>query len=278
MQSMTLLAVFAGLFGLCIGSFLNVVAWRVPLGRSIVSPGSACPSCGRPIRWHENIPVLGYLLLLGRCRGCRARISPLYPAVELATGLLFAMAMLKSGATAGFASDAVFLSLMIVTVRTDLEKWIVLDEVSLGGAAAGILFSLLPGGLVPLESLAAATGAFLLFLFIRLASLAVLRGRPGYIIAPRGQEEEEEFTGGMGWGDVKLAACIGAFLGPAMTVVALFTAFVTGAVVGVAVMAGGRSRRVPIPFGPFMAFGSAVAVFAGRAMFDAYLGAAGLGG
>jgi len=278
MQSMTLFSVFAGLFGLCIGSFLNVVAWRVPLGRSIVSPGSACPSCGRPIRWHENIPVLSYVLLLGRCRGCRARISPLYPAIELATGLLFAMAMLKSGVSASFASDAVFVSLMIVTVRTDMEKWIVLDEVSLGGAAAGILFSLLPGGLAPVGSLSAAAGAFLLFLLIRLASLAMLRGRPGYVIAPRGQEDEEEFTGGMGWGDVKLAACIGAFLGPASTLVALFIAFVTGALVGIGAIAAGRSRRVPIPFGPFMAFGSITAVFLGRTVFEAYLGIAGLGG
>jgi leader peptidase (prepilin peptidase)/N-methyltransferase len=270
---------FAFLFGLCIGSFLNVVAWRAPRGESIVSPPSACPCCGGRIAWFDNVPVLSWLLLGASCRACGCRISFRYPLGELATGLLFLGAALSDGFSLQFLSDAVFLSLLILTVQTDLVHWIVLDEVSLGGAAAGVALSLFRSGLSPLESAGAAAGGFLFFLMIRLMSLLVLRLRPGYVLPPEGHEGEgEEFTGGMGWGDVKLAACMGAFLGPGPTVVAFFVAFLTGAITGVLVtLAGRRSRRVPIPFGPFMALGGAVAVFAGAGIWEAYLSMTGLG-
>jgi len=266
-----LFAIFALLLGMCIGSFLNVVAIRIPAGGSIVSPPSACPACGSAIRWHDNIPVLGYLLLGAKGRSCGGRISWRYPACEAATGLLFLGIALKTGFSAAFVPDAILVSLLMVTVRTDLEHWIVLDEISLGGTVAGLLISLVPGGLEPLGSLGASAGAFLLFLLIRQASLLALRRKPGYVVPPEGCEDDGEgFTGGMGWGDIKLAACIGAFLGPASTIVALFLAFGSGAVTGLVLMAFGRSRRVPIPFGPFMAAGAMAAVFAGEALFRAY--------
>lgn len=252
-----------------------MVAWRVPAGRSIVRPGSACPACGAPIRWFDNVPVLSFLALGARCRTCRAPISLLYPAVELATGLLFLGAALRSGPGLQAAADAVLAAILVLTVRTDLENWLVLDEASLGGLAAGLVFALVPGGLSFLQSAGAAAGGFVMFLVIRLASLAVLKARPGYVLPPHGHESEaDEFTGGMGWGDVKLAACIGAFLGPGRTAVAFFTAFVTGAAVGMGMILAGRlEKRRPIPFGPFMALGALVSMFAGEALLSLYLSA-----
>ncbi|MEA3265588.1 MAG: prepilin peptidase, partial [Candidatus Fermentibacteria bacterium] len=138
---------FTGLFGLCIGSFLNVVIWRVPLGKSIVSPPSACPGCGKEIEPRDNIPVLSYLILKGKCRNCSMSISVKYPVTELITGILFALAALQTGYSLAFINYALLIALMVVVVRTDLEQFIILDEVSIGGAVAGILLALLPGGL-----------------------------------------------------------------------------------------------------------------------------------
>lgn len=270
-------ALSAFVLGLCVGSFLNVAAWRAPRGESVVAPPSSCPSCGRRIRWYENIPVLSWILLGARCAGCRGRISVRYPLGELAAGLAFAAAALHSGSAFGFAREAVFLCLLILTVQTDLAHWLVLDEASIGGTAAGLLLSLAPGGIGIVRSAATAAGAFVLFLAIRLGSRLILRGKPSYVLPPEGMEEEEGFDGGMGWGDVKLAACIGAFLGPWPAVVAFFTAFVTGAVAGIAMIAAGsHQRRRPIPFGPFLALGSAVGLFAGDAIAGAYLSLSGL--
>ena len=268
------------LLGLSIGSFLNVVCLRLPRGRSIVRPRSMCPECGHAIAWFDNIPVLSYLLLRGRCRNCRGRISPQYPAVELVTGLLFLLASLVRGPGLLFLRDAVFVSAMVVTVVVDLRFWIVLDEVSAGGAVAGVLFSLAPGGVGPLGSVSAAAGAFLLFLLIRLVASLFLARRPGYTRAPEGFDDDsaegtdgEGFEGGMGWGDVKLSACIGAFLGPQRTAVALFIAFLTGALTGLFLIAFRRhDRRVPVPFGPFLALGALVSLYLGDAIWSAYTG------
>lgn len=264
---------FAGMFGLAAGSFLNVVAWRAPLGKSIVRPGSACPSCGTPISPHDNIPVLSWMILRGRCRSCRAPISVLYPVVEMATGLLFVAAGLRTGMSPLFFHHAVFLSLMVLALRTDLEHFMILDSVSVGGTAAGLGFSFLPGapGFVP--ALLAAGGAFLFFLLIRSFSVAYLKSRNVRVEAPEGfEDEEEDFQSGLGWGDVKLAACLGAFLGPGPAVAGLFISFLTGAVYGVAVLFRGGRRTRPIPFGPFMAFGGAVALFFGSRLWSAYSG------
>lgn len=265
--------VFAGLFGLCIGSFLNVVSWRVPLGKSIVSPPSACPGCGKKIEPGDNIPVLSYILLLGKCRNCRMPISVRYPVTELVTGVLFLLAALQTGYSLQFISYAVLISLMIVAVRTDTEQFIVLDEVSIGGTAAGLGLSLLPGGTGIIGSLSAAAGGFLFFFLIRMGASIYLKKNNIRTRAPEGfEDEEDEFQGGMGWGDVKLAACIGAFLGPAHTVMAFFAAFITGAITGVALMVfRKREKRIPIPFGPFMATGALLALFYGEALWKAYL-------
>lgn len=265
--------IFAGLFGLCIGSFLNVVSWRVPLGKSIVSPPSACPGCGKEIEARDNVPVLSYILLLGKCRNCKMRISIRYPVTELVTGALFLLAAYQTGCSFQFITYAIFISLMVVVVRTDLEQFIVLDEVSIGGTAAGLGLSLVPGGMGIMNSLYGAAGGFLFFLLIRLGASVYLRKNDIRTRAPEGfEEEEDEFQGGMGWGDVKLAACIGAFLGPAYTVMAFFAAFITGASTGIALMVlRKREKRVPIPFGPFMALGALLALFYGEQLWRGYL-------
>lgn len=265
--------VFAGLFGLSIGSFLNVVIWRVPLGKSIVSPPSACPGCGKEIEPQDNIPVLSYLILKGKCRNCSMSISVKYPVTELITGILFALAALQTGYSFAFINYAVLIALMVVVVRTDLEQFIILDEVSIGGAAAGILLALLPGGLDILTSLITAVAGASFFLLIRVSASIYLKKKDIRTEAPEGfEDEEDEFQGGMGWGDIKLAACIGAFLGPASTVIAFFAAFILGAISGGAMMAfGGKKRNTPIPFGPFMAAGAVLALFFGEPLWNAYM-------
>ena len=271
-QMETLQLIYALLIGMTVGSFLNVVAWRVPRGESIVRPGSRCTSCGNAIPWYDNIPVLSWFILRGRCRNCGARFSIRYALVELLTGLLFAGIFLKFGISWLFVKNAVFVSLLICVVLTDIDHWIILDSVSLGGIVIGLAFSLIPGGVGILPSLLSAAGAFSLFFLIRFVSELILKRRPGYTIAPEGHEDEvDEFQGGMGWGDIKLAGMIGAFLGPSSTAMALFIAFLTGALTGIAVIIAGRNRRIPIPFGPFLALGAIVAVFAGKALWWFYL-------
>jgi leader peptidase (prepilin peptidase)/N-methyltransferase len=266
-------SVFAGLLGLCIGSFLNVVSWRVPLGKSIVSPPSACPGCGKEIEPRDNIPVLSYLILLGKCRHCSMGISIKYPVTELFTGILFTLSAMHTGCSSAFLSFAVLISLMVVVVRTDIEHFIILDEVSLGGTVAGILLALLPGGIGIITSLVTAASGAAFFFLIRFGASIYLGKKNIRTEAPEGfEEEEDEFQGGMGWGDIKLAACIGAFLGPGPTIIAFFSAFVLGAVSGGAMMLfGGRKRNVPIPFGPFMAAGAVLSLFFGEPVWEAYI-------
>lgn len=250
-----------------------MVIWRVPLGKSIVSPPSACPGCGKEIEPQDNIPVLSYLILKGKCRNCSMSISVKYPVTELITGILFALAALQTGYSLIFINYALLIALMVVVVRTDLEQFIILDEVSIGGAVAGILLALLPGGLDILTSLTTAIAGASFFLLIRVAASIYLKKKNIRTEAPEGfEDEEDEFQGGMGWGDIKLAACIGAFLGPASTVIAFFAAFILGAISGGAMMAfGGKKRNTPIPFGPFMAAGAVLALFFGEPLWSAYM-------
>lgn len=268
----SVLIIFTLLLGMITGSFLNVVAWRIPRGESIIHPRSRCTSCGVLIKWYDNIPVLSWFMLRGRCRNCGEHFSFRYALVELITGLLFACVVLKYGAGILFIRDAAFLSLLVCVILTDIDHWIILDSVSIGGAIAGIVFSILPGGIGILRSVSTAAGALLIFFLIRQLSKQILKKKPGYAIAPEGHENEtDEFQGGMGWGDIKLAAMIGAFLGPSATAVALFIAFLAGALTGIAAMIAGRNKRIPIPFGPFLALGASVSLFFGREIWLLYL-------
>ena len=200
-------------------------------------------------------------------------ISARYPVTEFVTGVLFFLAAVHTGYSLVFITYAVLISLMVVVVRTDTEQFIVLDEVSIGGAVAGIGLSLLPGGIGIRSSLIGAAGGFLFFLLIRTGASIYLKQQKIRTEAPEGfEDEEDEFQGGMGGGDVKLAACTGAFLGPGHTVIAFFAAFITGAVVGGALMVfRKRKKSVPIPFGPFMALGALISLFFGESLWQGYL-------
>ena len=244
----TAIALFALAPGLALGSFLNVVAARVPLRRSIVSPGSACPGCESPIAWHDNVPVLSYLLLRGHCRSCRATISWKYPAVEAATAALVSACFLRFGLS-GDAVVAAFLSCVLVAVSvTDFERRVIPNRIVLPAAAIALAAQT---ALHP--SAEWAIGAFGYALFLFLVALA--------------------YPGGMGMGDVKLALLLGAVLGrtvPVALMVALLTALVPSAVV---VARHGRAgRKMAIAFGPFLALGGIVALFAGHQILRAYLG------
>jgi leader peptidase (prepilin peptidase)/N-methyltransferase len=233
--------------GLAIGSFLNVVAARVPLKRSIVRPGSACLSCGHELSWRENVPVLSWLALRGRCKGCGVRIGAVYPAVELVTALLVAGSFLAFG-WSGKAFVAAFFCAVLVTVSaTDLSHRIVPNVVVLPATVVVLV------AMTALEpSVEWLLGAFGAALFLFLAALA--------------------YPKGMGMGDVKLALLLGAMLGRTVPV-ALMVGMVAALVPSFVLLArhGSAARKMGIPFAPFLSLGGVVALFFGDELLDAYL-------
>lgn len=235
--------------GAMVGSFLNVVVYRVPRGESVVSPGSRCPECEAAIRPWDNVPVLSWLLLRGRCRKCGTSISARYPLVEALTGAVFAAVALARGVDSGLALELPFAAMLIAVAAIDLEHRIVPNRIVVpmavyAVAGAAIVY---PGELP--ELLLAGAGAFLALLLAALAQPA-----------------------GMGMGDVKLAGVMGLYLGVSV-IPALFAAFLTGAVVGVAfaLRQGGGVRGKGIPFAPFLAFGGLVGLLVGPELVDLYL-------
>jgi leader peptidase (prepilin peptidase)/N-methyltransferase len=232
---------------LAIGSFLNVVAARVPLQRSIASPGSACMSCSTPIAWYDNVPVVSWLLLRGRCRSCGASISWRYPAVELATALLAAACFWKFGLSWDALVASFFCAVLVVLSSIDIERRIVPNKIVL--PAAGVVVVAQTVLHPSVEWLAAGLGASL---FLFLAALAYPRG--------------------MGMGDVKLALLLGFMLGRTVPI-ALFLGFLTALVPSAVLFArhGTAARKMGIPFAPFLALGGIIALFAGKSLLDAYL-------
>jgi leader peptidase (prepilin peptidase)/N-methyltransferase len=232
--------------GLALGSFLNVVAARVPLRRSIMSPGSACMSCAQELAWYDNIPLVSWLALRGRCRSCGAHIPARYPAVELVTALLVAGSVWKFGLTRS-AAVAAFVCLVLVAVSaTDIEHRIIPNRIVVPAAAIVLAANtaLHPSPVWALAALGAAG-----FLFA--AALA--------------------YPKGMGMGDVKLALLMGAALGKSVSV-AMMIGMVAALVPGIYLLArhGGAARKMRIPFGPFLALGSVVALFAGPWLLHQY--------
>jgi leader peptidase (prepilin peptidase)/N-methyltransferase len=241
--------VTATLVGLAVGSFVNVVAARLPERRSLVFPASSCPGCGAAISWHDNIPVLSFALLRGRCRACAMPISWRYPIVEVATALLWAVAWLCWGPTVDFAVAAVFLTALVAITAIDFERQIIPDLITLPGIVAGFCVSLITGRPGWWDSTLGIVVGGGLFLVIILAS-----------------------GGGMGGGDMKLGAMFGAFLGWKVTLLALFVAVVLGGALALALLASGQVRRKdPIPFGPFLAAGGAIGLFWGERVMRWYL-------
>lgn len=238
-------------FGLLAGSFLNVCIYRLPRNESVVHPDSRCPRCATRLSPADLVPVLSHLLLAGRCRYCGVAVSWRYSAIELLTGLLFLAAFLRFGATVAFPVYTVFLAGLLVETVVDLDCQIIPDEISLGGIAAGLLVaalvSLYPGytatGLT-VGLFDAAAGAFAGFALLWIISFLS--------------------RGGMGGGDVKLAGALGAFLGLKGGLLALLLASIAGGVAGLLfIVSGLRSRKDLVPFGPYIALGAAVVVFAG---------------
>jgi len=239
---------FAG--GLVAGSFIGVVAHRVPRGESIVGPRSRCPRCGTRIAAYDNVPVVSWILLRGRCRSCAARIPVRYPLVEIAVGGLFAATVLILGDDGTeLALGLVLVSVLAAVTLTDLERRVIPNAIVLAGAVAGLaIVAVTDPASLPERAIAAiAAGGVLL--------LGAL-GRPG----------------GMGMGDVKLAALLGLYLGRAVAP-ALVVAFAAGALVGVGLMLrhGISARKRAVPFGPFLALGGIVGLWAGDEIVDWYL-------
>ncbi len=233
--------------GLALGSFLGVVAARVPLRRSIVRPGSACMSCETPLRWYDNVPVVSYALLRGRCRRCGIRIPLRDLAIELATALLLVGCVLAFGFSAKTVAAGIACATFVVVTATDLERRIVPNRVVLPAAAAVLVLQT-----VFYPSPQWALGALGASGFLFLAALA--------------------YPGGMGMGDVKLALLIGALLGrttPVAMMLALFLALVP--TIFLIARHGARARRLAIPFAPFLAAGAVIALFAGEPILNAYL-------
>jgi leader peptidase (prepilin peptidase)/N-methyltransferase len=263
-------------FGLAVGSFLNVVVYRLPRGESIVRPGSHCPACSRAIRPYENIPLLSYLLLGGRCRGCAARISLRYPAFELLTAVLFAAIVLETGWRIDAILWCAFAAMLVAAAAIDAEHRVIPDEISVGGLAAGLVFvpivEALHGEPYPSVFLRSFCGALLGggilwsvgFVHARL-SVALRRTFehwPGDGAAyPRpGSLDYWTWFPGLGFGDVKFLAMIGAFVGPEGVVETLLAASIAGLALGIASALVTRRWNSPFGFGPALALGALLVI------------------
>ncbi len=255
MMPLPLALAFAFLFGLCVGSFLNVVISRLPAGRSIVHPRSACPRCGSPIVWYDNLPLLSYALLRAHCRQCRAAISWRYPAIELTCGALFALAYLAFGPSPRLVAALIFLGGLVAITWIDLDHQIIPDVLSLPGIALGLMLSLSPDGIGWKDALAGTIVGGGLFVLIIVGS-ALIIGQPG-----------------MGVGDVKLGAMIGAFLGWKLVLLSILLSVLIGGPLAAVLLATGRKgRKDPVPFGPFLALGGMISLFWGEALLAWYFG------
>lgn len=254
MNAITLIILF--ITGALIGSFLNVCIWRIPRHESIIKPGSHCPGCDARVKWYDNVPLVSWLLLKGRCRSCAAPISIRYPLVELLSAGLYVGAGIKFGVTPALAPALVLIPSLIMIFFIDLEHYIIPNVIVLPAAAAGLALQLA----VSLTTSDVDYPQWWTFLVAGAASAA-------FFLAVA-----LVFPAGMGMGDVKLAGMLGFFLGPAV-IVGLFLGFLLGAVIGIGlIVAGRKGRKSRVPFGPFLAVGAMVALFWGLPLLDLYLG------
>lgn len=248
------LVLLAALIGLCVGSFLNVVIYRLPLGQSLVSPGSRCPKCGYELRWYDNLPVLSWAWLGGRCRRCRAPISPQYPFVELVTGLLFVLVVWLTPVGPLLVSRLILVAILIALFGIDLEHQILPNSITLPGIIIGLMFSFIapPGWKDALLGTLLGGG--------------VLYGIAAAYYAVRREE-------GLGMGDVKMLAMIGAFLGWKAVLVTMVLSSFSGAAIGLALIAAQRGgMKLALPFGTFLAVGAVAAMLAGDPLLTWYAG------
>jgi len=252
-MSDTVAILIAGAYGAIIGSFLNVCIYRLPLKRSILRPASACASCNRPLAWFENVPLVSYVALRGRCRTCGERISPRYPIVEAITAAMFALAWWYYGPGVLLASRLVLGCALIVLFEIDREHQILPHAVTLPGIAIGFVFSLFtePGWVSSLAGIVIGGGTLLAIAY-------------GYYFL---RHEE-----GLGMGDFKMLAMIGAFLGWQLTLLTLMMASVIGSVLGLSLIATRRGgMKSALPFGTFLALGAAAAAIVGPGLVEWYV-------
>ncbi len=249
MTSSAITWIFAGLFGAAIGSFLNVCICRWPVDESVISPPSRCPDCGAAIGWRDNIPVISWIVLRGRCRSCEGRIGFIYPVIELATALIWVGAFARYGVSWQGLTFAVFLTLLLGIAATDARTYLIPDEFTLGGLVIGLLLAFAPGGVTITQSLAGAAVGFGMLYLAAVVGEWLLK-KPA-----------------MGGGDIKMMAMVGAFVGP---LGALLTIFL-GALVGTAVFLpiSLRSEKL-VPFGIFLALGAALTDVWGGALVGWY--------
>ena len=242
---------WAAFLGAAIGSFLNVCIARLPVGESVVSPRSRCPGCSEPVRWYDNIPIISWFVLRGRCRFCKGRISWQYPAVETATLVIWVGMAVAYGPTPQGLVGAILLSLLLAIALTDARHYIIPDPLSIGGFAAGMAASFFPGRPTPLVALGGAALGF-----------GVL-----FVVGWAGERAFKKPA--MGGGDMKMMAMIGAFLGPLGAMLTIFLGALAGSVIfGPISLKTGKL----VPFGVFLAVGAAVTFLFGDWLIDWYTG------
>jgi len=242
-------------FGLVVGSFSNVCIHRIPLRLSVVRPRSRCPRCDAPIRAWENVPILSYLALGGRCRACRVPISPRYPLVEAANGAMYFVLARAMGLTPEAVVTMGFVTALLVLTLIDYDHQLLPNVITLPGVAVGLAASFLPAPPTPADALVAAAGGYLAFFAVAKAY------------------ERSRGVEGLGQGDWKMTAMMGAFLGWQKLLLAVFVATLGGTVVGLGLMAfGGRTSRHALPLGTFLGLAAIAVVFAGGPVLEWYRG------
>lgn len=245
-----LLWAYAAVLGACFGSFLNVCVYRWPEGLSVISPPSRCGSCGTPIRWYDNFPVLGWIILRGRCRACSAPVSIQYPLIELGVALLWVVVVLRHGLSWQALSTALFLTILLGISLTDARTYIIPDEFTWGGMALGLALSFAPGGITWKESaIGAAVGFGLLWLVAVLGEKAFRKQA-------------------MGGGDIKMMAMVGAFVGWPGVLLTVFLGAVFGSLIFGPISM--KTKKL-VPFGIFLALGAAITEWWGPPIIAWYL-------
>ncbi len=249
-----LLSVLTIISGGIIGSFLNVCIYRLPRSRSIVAPPSSCPACEKPIKFYDNIPLVSYLLLRGKCRHCGSHISMRYPVVESVTALLFFMLYTKYDLSFEFAVYLFFVSLLVVISFIDLDFKIIPDVLSIGGLVAGFLLAFARPSFGCLDAIyGIVLGGGILFLIAF-----------GYRVLAKRE--------GMGGGDIKLLAMIGAFCGVKGVIFSLMTGSMIGTMVGIPLMLiKGENTKYAVPFGPFLSVGALIFIFVGDYLINGFI-------
>ena len=261
MPPLVIFYIFAFIFGAVVGSFLNVCICRLPKNESIVFPPSHCPTCDYRIPWYDNVPIISYLILRGKCRSCKSRISIQYPLVELVNALLTLFLFMRFGPSLPFVVLFLFCSAMVVVTFIDLEHQIIPDVISLPGIVAGFIFSFFIPQLGWLNSL-----------------IGIVVGGGSLWLVASGYELLTKKEG-MGGGDIKLLAMMGAFLGWKSIPFIIFVSSLIGSVIGITVMLmREKDAKLAIPFGPFLALGAVLYIFFGRQLIHLYLSLSGISG